>query len=72
MGRVWDQSQSVGRDPANKRGNTITQLSKQETEKMMQLSAPLAQEWIAQMNKSGSNGREMFDEARQLIRKHSR
>ena len=72
MGRVWDQSQSVGRDPANKRGNTITQLSKQETEKMMQLSAPLAQEWITQMNKSGSNGRVLFDEARQLIRKHSR
>jgi len=39
---------------------------------MMQLSAPLTQEWITQMNKSGSNGREMFDEARQLIRKHSR
>lgn len=72
MGRTWDQSQSVGRDPAIKRGNTIIQLSASETERMMRLSAPLADEWIAQMNKTGGNGKQMLNDAKQLIRKHSK
>jgi hypothetical protein len=72
MGRTWDQSQSVGREPALKRGNTIMQLSTVETDRMIQLSAPLADEWVAQMNKNGANGKQMLDEAKQLLRKHSK
>jgi TRAP-type transport system periplasmic protein len=72
MGRTWDQSQSVGRDPALKRGNTLISLSAGETERMMRLSAPLADEWVAQMNKAGGNGKQMLDDAKRLIRKHSK
>lgn len=70
MGRVWDESQAQGRAPAISRGNTIIRLSQAETDKMQRLSAPLADEWVAQMNKAGANGQQMLDDARQLIRRH--
>jgi TRAP-type C4-dicarboxylate transport system substrate-binding protein len=70
MGRVWDESQNEGRAPAASRGNTIIRLSQAETDKMQTLSAALAQEWVAQMDKAGANGQQMLDDARQLIRRH--
>ena len=70
MGRTWDESQAQGRAPAISRGNTIIRLSQAETDKMQRLSAPLAEEWVAQMNKAGANGQQMLDDARQLIRRH--
>jgi len=72
MGRVWDQSPSVGRDPALQRGNTIIALSEAHADRMAQLARPLADEWVRQMTASSGNGQAMLDDAKRLIRKYAK
>jgi len=70
IGKIWDASQAVGRKSAVDRGNSFTKLSAAETDRWMQASASLYDEWVADMDKRGLNGKQMLDDARNLLAKH--
>ena len=70
IGRIWDESQAVGRKAAQDRGNTIITLSAAETDNWIKASAPIYDEWVADMDKRGLNGKALLQDARELLVKY--
>jgi TRAP-type C4-dicarboxylate transport system substrate-binding protein len=70
IGKIWDESQAVGRKAAADRGNTITTLSLAETDNWIKASASLNDEWVVDMDKRGLPGKQMLQDARDLLVKH--
>ncbi|MEF7612723.1 TRAP transporter substrate-binding protein [Aquincola sp. MAHUQ-54] len=71
-GKVWDESQAVGRKPAVDRGNTFYTLPAAEVDQWIKASAPLYEEWVADMNKRGLPGQQMLQDARDLLVKYKK
>lgn len=69
-GKVWDESQAVGRKPAVDRGNVFYTLPPAEVDLWIKASAPLYDEWVADMNKRGLPGKQMLQDARDLLVKY--
>ncbi len=72
IGKTWDESQAAGRKLAQDRGNTIITLSPEETERWVKASAPIYDEWVADMNAKGANGAALLKDARDLLAKHKK
>ena len=72
IGKTWDESQAVGRKAATDRGNTIIRLSAAETDNWVKAAAPIYDEWVADMDKRGLNGKALLQDARDLLAKHKR
>ena len=53
-------------------GYTITQIPAAEVERWKKATDNLDDEWVAEMNKRGLNGKAMLDDARSLIQQYSR
>lgn len=70
IGKVWDESQAVGRKAAVDRGNTFIKLSPAETDAWIKASTSLYDEWVADMDKRGLPGKQMLQEARDLLAKY--
>ncbi|MBL8332360.1 MAG: TRAP transporter substrate-binding protein [Rubrivivax sp.] len=70
IGKVWDESQAAGRKAAQDRGNTIITISAAETDAWIKASAPIYDEWVADMDKRGLNGKALLQDARELLAKH--
>jgi TRAP-type C4-dicarboxylate transport system substrate-binding protein len=70
IGKIWDESQAPGRKAAQDRGNTIITISAAETDNWIKASAPIYDEWVADMDKRGANGKQMLQDARDLLAKH--
>lgn len=70
IGKTWDDSQAVGRKAAQDRGNTITRLSVADTDAWVKAAAPLHDEWVADVEKRGLPGKQMLQDARDLLVKH--
>ena len=70
IGKVWDESQAVGRKAAADRGNVIYTLPLAETDAWVKASAPIYDEWVADMDKRGMNGKALLQDARDLLAKH--
>ncbi len=70
IGRIWDESQPAGRKAAVDRGNTVITLSAAETDVWIKASAPIYDEWVAAMDKRGQNGRQLLQDARDLLAKY--
>ncbi len=71
-GKIWDESQAVGRKPAVDRGNVFYMLPDAETDNWIKASAPLHDEWAAEMDKRGMPGKQMLQDAKDLVSKHSK
>jgi len=71
IGRYWDEATAVGRKAAADRGNTFIKVTPAETDKWIQASAPLYDEWVSDMDKRGLPGKQMLQDAKDLIKKHS-
>jgi TRAP-type C4-dicarboxylate transport system substrate-binding protein len=69
-GKSWDESQQPGRKPAADRGNTFYALPASETENWIKASAPLHDEWVADMDKRGLPGKQMLQDAKDLLKKY--
>ncbi len=67
IGKVWDESQAPGRKAAADRGNTIITLSPEETDNWIKASASIYDEWTADMDKRGLPGKQMLQDARDLL-----
>jgi TRAP-type C4-dicarboxylate transport system substrate-binding protein len=71
IGKTWDESAPPARKLALDRGNVINVIPASELAKWEKAAAPLAAEWVEDMNKRGANGKAMLEDARALIAKHS-
>jgi TRAP-type C4-dicarboxylate transport system substrate-binding protein len=72
IGKTWDASQAVGRKSAEARGNTFYRLSAAETDNWIKQAAPLYDEWVDDMNKRNLPGKQMLQDARDLLVKHKK
>jgi TRAP-type transport system periplasmic protein len=72
IGGVWDSSQAAGRKAAADRGNTIYTIPASELDNWAKASASLYDDWVADMDKRGANGKAMLQEARDLIAKYKK
>lgn len=70
IGRIWDASQAAGRKLAQERGNVIYVIPAAELDGWVKVSAPLYDEWVADMDKRGLPGKQMLGEARELLAKY--
>ncbi len=70
IGKTWDNSQAAGRKAAQDRGNTFTMIPASELDNWVKASAPLVDDWVADMDKKGLNGKAMLAEARELLAKY--
>jgi TRAP-type transport system periplasmic protein len=71
IGKIWDGSQAAGRKAAQDRGNTFYMLPADEYDNWVKASAGLYDEWVADMDKRGQNGKAMLQEARDLLAKYA-
>jgi TRAP-type C4-dicarboxylate transport system substrate-binding protein len=67
IGKIWDGSQAAGRKAAQERGNTFYTVPASELDNWVKASAPLYDDWVADMDKRGNNGKAMLAEARELL-----
>lgn len=72
IGRYWDEATPVGQKSAKDRGNTFIQISAEETDRWIKASAPLYDEWVADMDKRGLPGKQMLQDARDMIKKYGK
>jgi TRAP-type C4-dicarboxylate transport system substrate-binding protein len=66
-GKIWDESTAANRKTAVDRGNTFYTLPAAEADQWVKASAPLYDEWVASMTKAGLPGKQMLQDARDLI-----
>ncbi|HEU0307527.1 MAG TPA: TRAP transporter substrate-binding protein [Lysobacter sp.] len=72
IGKTWDASAGPGRKLAQERGNTLYTIPASELDNWVKASAPLYDEWVADMDKRGANGKALLAEARELLAKYKR
>jgi TRAP-type transport system periplasmic protein len=72
LGKTQQGNDPIGRKSASDRNNTIHTLSTAEAQEFIKLSSAIDDEWVADMNKRGFNGKQLLDTARSLIAKHGR
>ena len=70
IGRVWDNSQVAGRKLAQERGNVFYMIPGSELDGWVKVSAPLYDDWVADMEKRGLPGKQMLGEARELLARY--
>ena len=71
-GKTQEASDGPARQAAVDRGNNIITLSPEEVAKWEAASAPLIDEWVADMKSKGIDGQALVDEARELIAKYTK
>jgi TRAP-type C4-dicarboxylate transport system substrate-binding protein len=71
-GKVWDESQAPGRKAAHDHNNTFYTIPGAELDNWIKTSAPLYDEWTAEMDKRGMPGKQMLQDARALITKYQK
>jgi TRAP-type C4-dicarboxylate transport system substrate-binding protein len=72
IGKIWDESQAAGRKAAVDRGNTFYTIPASELDNWIKASAPLHDEWAADMDKRGLPGKQMLQDAKDLLAKYKR
>jgi TRAP-type transport system periplasmic protein len=72
IGKIWDGSQAAGRKAAQERGNTFYMIPASELDNWVTASAPLYTDWIADMDKKGLNGKQMLQDAKDLLVKYKK
>ena len=72
LGKVQQGNDVPGRKPAVERGNTIYQITPADTQQFVKLSSHVDEEWVADMNKRGFDGKKLLETAKALIAKHGK
>ncbi len=67
IGKIWDNSKAAGRKAAQDRGNVLYTIPASELDHWATASAPLYAEWVADMDKKGMNGKQMLQDAKDLL-----
>lgn len=72
LGKTQQSNDPVGRKTAVDRNNTIYQITDADTNDFRKLSSQVDDEWVADMNKRGFDGKKLLETANALIAKHSK
>lgn len=72
LGKTQQGNDAVGRKSAVDRGNSIVQIGGAAREEFIKLSASVDDEWVADMNKRGFDGKKLLQAAKDLIAKHGK
>jgi TRAP-type C4-dicarboxylate transport system substrate-binding protein len=72
LGKIQQGNDPAGRKAASDRGNTIHTLSPAEAQEFIKVSQAIDDEWVADINKRGFDGKKLIQTARDLIAKHAR
>ncbi|MEO7152929.1 MAG: TRAP transporter substrate-binding protein [Burkholderiaceae bacterium] len=72
IGKIWDNSKAAGRKAAQDRGNVLYTIPASELDHWVTASAPLYVEWVADMDKKGLNGKQMLQDAKDLLVKYKK
>ncbi len=72
FGKITQDSDAIGLKAAKERGNTIYTVTPADAAEFMKLSAKIDEEWVADMNKRGYDGKKLLASAKALIAKHSK
>ncbi len=70
LGRIQQENDVPGRKSAADRGNTIYQISAADAAEFVKRSSQVDDEWVADMNKRGVDGKKLLETAKSLIAKH--
>lgn len=70
-GGTMEESDAPARQAALDRGNGIVTLNAEETAVWVEVSKPIYEEWVAEMDAKGIDGQALIDEARTLIDKYT-
>jgi len=72
LGKIQQGNDPIGRKAAVDRGNTIHTLTSAEAQEFIKVSQAIDDEWVADINKRGFDGKKLLQTARDLIAKHSK
>jgi len=72
LGKIQQGNDPAGRKAASDRGNTIHTLSPAEAQEFIKVSQAIDDEWVADINKRGFDGKKLLQTARDLIAKHAK
>ena len=72
LGKTQQGNDPTGRKAAVDHGNTIHTLSTAEAQEFIKVSQAIDDEWVADMNKRGFDGKKLLQTARDLIAKHAK
>jgi TRAP-type C4-dicarboxylate transport system substrate-binding protein len=72
LGKVQQGNDPNGRKAAVDRGNTLYTFTGPERQEFIKLSSPLEEEWVADMNKRGFDGKKLLASAKELIAKNGK
>jgi TRAP-type C4-dicarboxylate transport system substrate-binding protein len=72
LGKVQQGNDPNGRKAAVDRGNTLYTFTGAERQEFIKLSSPLEEEWVADMNKRGFDGKKLLASAKELIAKYGK
>jgi TRAP-type transport system periplasmic protein len=72
IGKVWDEQTGPALDAIKKAGNTFVELPPAERERWRAAAQPAYDVWIAEMNKLGRPGKQMFDDIVAITAKYGR
>jgi TRAP-type C4-dicarboxylate transport system substrate-binding protein len=70
IGKIWDGSQAAGRKAAQDHGNTLYTIPASELDNWVKASAPLYDGYVADMDAKGLPGKQMVQDARDLLAKY--
>jgi TRAP-type C4-dicarboxylate transport system substrate-binding protein len=70
IGKIWDESQAAARKTAVDRGNVFYTVPASELDNWIKASDPLYVEWVTDMDKRGLPGKQMLQDARDLLAKY--
>jgi TRAP-type C4-dicarboxylate transport system substrate-binding protein len=70
-GRLWDEARGPSRQAALARGNQITVLTPEQTAAWARAAQPVAEEWVAEMNKRGLDGAALLNDARAALARNA-
>ena len=72
LGKTQQGNDPNGRKSAVDRGNTLYTISAADREQFIKLSSHVDEEWVADMNKRGLDGKKLLQTAKDLIAKHGK
>jgi TRAP-type transport system periplasmic protein len=72
LGKTQQGNDPNGRKSALDRGNTLYTFTAEERQEFIKLSAPVDDEWVADMGKRGFDGKKLLQTAKDLIAKHGK
>ena len=72
LGKIQQGNDVPGRKTAVERNNTIYQFTEAQTQEFVKRSSQVDDEWVADMNKRGFDGKKMLDDARSFVTKYTK